>query len=90
MPGHGPRPRRDAARPPWRLAPPPARRTFRGAHYKPEVPDRNDADWLKTTRAAWTPEGPAFSDGPVDTSLLPPGPRRYDEPTPLASRPAGR
>ena len=59
----------------------------RGAHYKPEFPDRNDADWLKTTRAVWTPDGPAFSDGPVDISLLPPGPRRYDQPIPLASRP---
>ena len=28
-------------------------------------------------------------EGRVDMSLLPPGPRRYDEATPLAARPAG-
>ena len=62
----------------------------RGAHFKPDLPQRDDARWLKTTKAIWTPDGPAFSDGPVDTSLLPPGPRRYDEATPLASRPTGK
>ena len=66
------------------------RNESRGAHYKPEFPDRNDADRLKTTRAAWTPDGPAFSHGPVDTSLLPPGPRRYDKATPLGVRPAAK
>ena len=30
-----------------------ARNESRGAHYKPDFPDRNDADWLKTTRAKW-------------------------------------
>jgi succinate dehydrogenase / fumarate reductase flavoprotein subunit len=59
----------------------------RGAHYKPAFPDRDDANWLKTTLATWTPDGPAFTYGSVDTSLLPPGPRRYDEATPLAPRP---
>ena len=62
----------------------------RGAHYKPEFPDRNDADWLKTASAAWTPDGPAFTDGPVDASLLAPGPRRYDQATPLAARPPAK
>src|SRR5207253_3230718 len=28
-----------------------ARNESRGAHYKPEFPDRDDANWLKTTRA---------------------------------------
>ena len=50
----------------------------RGAHYKPEFPDRNDAEWLKTTLARWTPDGPAFSYEPVDLSYIPPRPRRYD------------
>ena len=66
------------------------RNESRGAHYKPEFPEPNEADWLKTTRAVWTPDGPAFSDGPVDTSLLPPGPRRYDEATPLVARPPAK
>jgi len=43
--------------------------------------NQEDAHWLKATR---TP------DGPVDPSLLPPGPRRYDKPTPLLARPGGR
>ena len=60
----------------------------RGAHYKPDIPNRDDANWLKTTKATWTPDGPAFASAPVDASLLPPGPRRYDEATPLAPRPA--
>jgi succinate dehydrogenase / fumarate reductase flavoprotein subunit len=50
----------------------------RGAHYKPEFPDRNDADWLKTTKAEFSPEGPLFSYEEVDTSLIKPRPRRYD------------
>jgi len=29
------------------------RNESRGAHYKPEFPDRDDANWLKTTRAKW-------------------------------------
>ncbi len=62
----------------------------RGAHYKPEFPDRDDANWLKTTLASWTPDGPTFSYSPLDTSLLPPGPRRYDEATPLAPRPPSK
>jgi len=26
----------------------------RGAHYKPDFPERDDSNWLKTTRAKWT------------------------------------
>ncbi len=50
----------------------------RGAHYKPEFPERNDGDWLKTTKAKWTPSGPEISYEEVDTSILTPKPRRYD------------
>jgi succinate dehydrogenase / fumarate reductase flavoprotein subunit len=50
----------------------------RGAHYKPEFPDRNDPDWLKTTLATYTPDGPHFAYESVDTSYIPPRPRRYD------------
>ena len=49
----------------------------RGAHYKPDFPDRNDAQWLKTTLATWTPDGPELRYAPVDTSLLTPEARKY-------------
>jgi succinate dehydrogenase / fumarate reductase flavoprotein subunit len=49
----------------------------RGAHYKPDFPDRNDAQWLKTTLATWTSDGPRFTYAPVDTSLLTPEARTY-------------
>lgn len=54
------------------------RNESRGAHYKPEFPERDDENWLKTTLATWTPGGPEFSYEPVDVSLIPPRPRRYD------------
>jgi succinate dehydrogenase / fumarate reductase flavoprotein subunit len=50
----------------------------RGAHYKPEFPQRDDANWLKTTKARWTSDGPEFSYDPVDVSLIPPRARKYD------------
>ncbi len=36
------------------------RNESRGAHYKPDYPERNDEEYLKTTKAFWTPEGPRF------------------------------
>ncbi|WP_434512591.1 succinate dehydrogenase flavoprotein subunit [Desulfitobacterium sp. AusDCA] len=53
------------------------RNESRGAHYKPEFPDRDDENWLKTTLAAWTPNGPEFSYEPVDVSLISPRLRNY-------------
>jgi succinate dehydrogenase / fumarate reductase flavoprotein subunit len=52
----------------------------RGAHYKPDFPDRNDEKFLKTTKASFTgaPEGPRFEYEPVDTQFIQPRPRRYD------------
>ncbi|HZP43633.1 MAG TPA: succinate dehydrogenase flavoprotein subunit [Candidatus Binatia bacterium] len=50
----------------------------RGAHYKPAFPHRDDASWLRTTKARWTSDGPEFSYEPVDVSLIPPRPRKYD------------
>jgi succinate dehydrogenase / fumarate reductase flavoprotein subunit len=52
----------------------------RGAHYKPDFPDRNDPQFLKTTMATFNPttNAPAFSYAEVDTSLIPPRPRKYD------------
>jgi len=49
----------------------------RGAHYKPDFPNRDDANWLKTTIAKWMPDGPQLSDEAVDTSLLQPKERKY-------------
>jgi succinate dehydrogenase / fumarate reductase flavoprotein subunit len=52
----------------------------RGAHYKPDFPDRNDDRFLKTTKASFTGErsGPKFAFEEVDTQYIKPRPRRYD------------
>ena len=56
------------------------RNESRGAHYKPEFPERDDKNWLKTTKASFAPDAdePKFEFEPVDISLIPPRPRRYD------------
>jgi succinate dehydrogenase / fumarate reductase flavoprotein subunit len=58
-----------------------ARNESRGAHYKPDFPERDDAKWLKTTRAKFEDEEIRLEYEPVDISLLPPRPRRYDAAT---------
>ncbi|MFD1772434.1 succinate dehydrogenase flavoprotein subunit [Paenibacillus rhizophilus] len=55
------------------------RNESRGAHYKPEFPKRNDEEFLKTTKASWTPDGPAISYEGVDVSLIPPRVRDYSK-----------
>ena len=55
-----------------------ARNESRGAHYKPDFPDRDDANWLKTTRAKWVNNDIHLTYEPVDISLIKPRPRRYD------------
>jgi len=52
----------------------------RGAHYKPDFPDRNDEQFLKTTKASFTgqPSGPRFEFEDVDIQHIKPRPRRYD------------
>jgi len=52
----------------------------RGAHYKPDFPERNDEKFLKTTRATYTGgiEGPKMELEDVDTQYIKPRPRRYD------------
>ena len=50
----------------------------RGAHYKPAFPARDDANWLKTTKALWSSDGPQLTYQAVDTSLIKPRPRKYD------------
>jgi succinate dehydrogenase / fumarate reductase flavoprotein subunit len=55
-----------------------ARDESRGAHYKPDFPERDDKNWLKTTRATWDAGKIKLRYEPVDTSLIPPRARRYD------------
>ena len=52
----------------------------RGAHYKPDFPDRNDEKFLKTTRATFTGDvaGPRLDLEDVDIQYIKPRPRRYD------------
>ncbi|MGD0547434.1 MAG: succinate dehydrogenase flavoprotein subunit [Terracidiphilus sp.] len=50
----------------------------RGAHYKPDFPERNDEKFLKTTKASYTADGPRFVFEEVDTQFIQPRPRRYD------------
>ena len=49
----------------------------RGAHFKMDTPDRNDAEWLKSTLATWTPQGPTFEFEPIDCRYISPRPRKY-------------
>lgn len=49
----------------------------RGAHYKPDFPDRDDENFLKTTIAEYSEESPIFSYEAVDTSLVEPRKRDY-------------
>jgi succinate dehydrogenase / fumarate reductase flavoprotein subunit len=51
----------------------------RGAHYKPDFPERDDKNWMKTTKASFALDAdePKFEFAPVDASLIPPRPRKY-------------
>lgn len=49
----------------------------RGAHYKPDFPNRNDEQFLKTTKAAFVDGAPAITFEDVDTSQIKPRPRVY-------------
>jgi succinate dehydrogenase / fumarate reductase flavoprotein subunit len=55
------------------------RNESRGAHYKPDFPDRNDDEWLKTTIAEYSAESPVFSYEHVDVSLVEPRKRDYSK-----------
>ena len=55
------------------------RNESRGAHYKPDFPDRDDENFLKTTIAEYSGEGPVISYDPVDISLIPPRKRDYSK-----------
>jgi succinate dehydrogenase / fumarate reductase flavoprotein subunit len=49
----------------------------RGAHYKPEFPNRDDENFLKTTKAAFVDGAPQITFEDVDTSWIKPRPRVY-------------
>ncbi|KPN15864.1 succinate dehydrogenase [Bacillus australimaris] len=57
------------------------RNESRGAHYKPEFPDRNDEEFLKTTMATFKGKNqkPAFHYEDVDVSLIAPRKRDYSK-----------
>jgi len=57
------------------------RNESRGAHYKPDFPERNDEDFLKTTMAKFASESeaPQFHYEDVDTSLIKPRKRDYSK-----------
>jgi len=55
-----------------------ARDESRGAHYKPEFPKRDDANWMKTTVASHAAAGPCLRYEPVDVTLCAPVERKYD------------
>ncbi|WP_226036490.1 succinate dehydrogenase flavoprotein subunit [Aquibacillus saliphilus] len=57
------------------------RNESRGAHYKPEFPERNDEEWLKTTKAQFDKEknAPTFTYVDVDVSLIEPRKRDYSK-----------
>jgi succinate dehydrogenase / fumarate reductase flavoprotein subunit len=55
------------------------RNESRGAHYKPDFPERDDEHFLKTTIAEFSDEGPVFSWEAVDIGLIPPRKRDYSK-----------
>lgn len=57
------------------------RNESRGAHYKPDFPERNDEEWLKTTKAFYDPvtKGPRLEYEEVDISLITPRKRDYSK-----------
>lgn len=55
------------------------RNESRGAHYKPDFPERDDENFLKTTIAEYAAEAPVLSYEPVDVSLIEPRKRDYSK-----------
>jgi succinate dehydrogenase / fumarate reductase flavoprotein subunit len=55
------------------------RNESRGAHYKPDFPERNDEEWLKTTIAEYSDEAPMLSYEPVNVSIVEPRKRDYSK-----------
>jgi succinate dehydrogenase / fumarate reductase, flavoprotein subunit len=57
------------------------RNEFRGSHFKPEFPERDDENWLKTTIATFDPkkDEPVITYEPIDTRHLDPIKRDYTQ-----------
>jgi succinate dehydrogenase / fumarate reductase flavoprotein subunit len=55
------------------------RNESRGAHYKPDFPNRDDENFMKTTIAEHSGEGPVLSYEAVDVSLVEPRKRDYSK-----------
>ncbi len=55
------------------------RQESRGSHYNPEFPNRDDAHFLKTTIASYSPDEPKITYRPVDTRHLKPVLRDYQK-----------
>jgi succinate dehydrogenase / fumarate reductase flavoprotein subunit len=55
------------------------RNESRGAHYKPDFPERNDEEFMKTTMAKFDPAtgAPIIHYEEIDVSLIPPRKRDY-------------
>lgn len=66
------------------------RNESRGAHYKPDFPERDDARFLKTTVATYDAAGnaPVIAYEAVDTSLVAPRARTYGKKSDGGSAPA--
>ncbi|HMT06569.1 MAG TPA: succinate dehydrogenase flavoprotein subunit [Pyrinomonadaceae bacterium] len=55
------------------------RNESRGAHYKPDFPDRDDENFMKTTIAEYSAEAPVLSYESIDVSLVEPRKRDYSK-----------
>ena len=53
------------------------RNEFRGSHFKPEFPKRDDENWLKHTIATYNPDEPDISYIPVEYPYIKPVLREY-------------
>lgn len=54
------------------------RNESRGGHYKPEFPERDDEQWLKTTKVRYKEGEPEFSYEDVDIQHIKPRKRSYE------------
>ena len=54
-----------------------ARQESRGAHFRTDFPQRDDANWLKHTLCHYTPDGPRLDYLPVTITQWPPAERTY-------------
>ncbi|MEP6848747.1 MAG: succinate dehydrogenase flavoprotein subunit [Acidobacteriota bacterium] len=53
------------------------RNESRGAHYKPDFPERDDENFMRSTIAEYSAEAPVLSYEPVDVSIVEPRKRDY-------------